>query len=840
MNLQVKALLLLLLLLAGGPAFASAELEAEVAAIERLAVTAHWRDSQSRISALEPRQHELTPAQRQRLAFVRLRNLGLAGDQPAALRAAAELLEEELPPSLRVRVYATGISMAANVEDWPQAFRWLSDGLEFLPDAPAESSGLLAVASYLHSLVGETTKARELGLRALAEAEAGGDARTICQALSNVALADEQAHNHAAAEAWRRRQIVACERAGDAVFIANAKYGVGKSVAAQGRHEEALEWTGEALEEFEAAGFVAGIWSARLSLAGSLIALGRDLDRAEALLNDSLRYYRNHQSNLASAETARTLADLAERRGDLSGALEGLRNAMVAQEGAERESRERRLAYLQVEFDTRLKEHQIALLEAEKELAALQVTATQRRQWLLALGLFALLLTAILLVGMLRHSARERRRYRWQSERDGLTGLYNYQQVRRLGEAAFKRARATGKPFSAIVADIDLFKQVNDRYGHAAGDEALRKLGEWIAAVAEGSCICGRSGGDEFTILLEGDADEAEELVCRLRARMEPITVFEQTFSFRLSAGICPDDGKVGSLEQLVHKADQALYRAKYDGRGRVVHAVEEPAPGAASEGSLVVVGSGIQFGRHASERALSEIREAEVVFCLVDPFALGMIQSFRPDAVNLGLHYAPGKDRRQTYREIGDVIMAAVDAGKRVCTVFYGHPGVFADVPHDVMRRTREKGLSARMEPGISAEACFYADVGMDPGQRGVQSLEATHFLIHDRPLDTAGLVLLWQVTLSGDLSCTRLHADRDGLEALVEKLLRWYPPEHEVILYEAAQLPIESPRIERLPLRDLPAAEYKEYTTLAIPPLERPRADHVARRRVGADGAT
>src|SRR3546814_6002534 len=64
-----------------------------------------------------------------------------------------------------------------------------------------------------------------------------------------------------------------------------------------------------------------------------------------------------------------------------------------------------------------------------------------------------------------------------------------------------------------------------------------------------------------------------------------------------------------------------------------------------------------------------------------------------------------------------------------------------------------------------------------------------------------------------------------RDGLQALVDKLLRWYPPDHEVILYEAVRLPIESPRIDRVLLRDLPAAHYKEYTTLVIPPLGRLR---------------
>lgn len=815
---------LLLLAFAATPALADDALEAQVSEIERLAVTAHWRESNARIEALAPRSDALSTEQRQRIEYVRLRNLGLAGQLQEALDGSAALLSQELPVPLRLRIYGTAISLAANIEDWSRAFTWLNEALTYLPEAPEQSYSLLGTASYLHTLVGETEKARDLARRAVEAVETTNDVRGLCVVLSEMAIAEDHAGNYRDAEAWRRRQIEACTRAGDAIFTAVGKYGVAKMAAKQGRHAEAWGWARQALEEFEAAGYAAGAWSTRLVVAESLIASNRDLDHAHALLADTLRYYREHESNLAIAETENLLSRLAERRGDLATALSHLKQAMSASAAAEADARARRLTYLQVEFDTRLKEQQIALLEAERELAALQVTATQRRQWLLVMGIAGLLVTALLLSGLLRRSFRERRRYRWQSEHDSLTRLYNYQHVRKLGEEAFVRARAAGRPFSAIVADIDLFKQVNDGFGHAAGDEALRSLGAWISEVVGEQGIAGRSGGDEFTILLEADAAEAEALLRRLRARIEPITVFGRTFEFNISAGICQDDGGTATLEQLIHDADQALYRAKHDGRGRVVCANDGVAAAAEPAASLVVVGCGIDFGRHVSERCLSEIREAQVVFCLADPFALGMVRGMRPDAINLGQHYAPGKDRRETYREIDAAIMAQLRAGKRVCAVFYGHPGVFADVPHAVVRKARAEGIPARMEPGVSAEACLYADLGIDPGRHGVQSMEATHFMVYDRRPDTDGLVLLWQVALAGDLSCTRLHAERDGVQSLVEKLLRWYPPDHEVILYEAARLPIEAFRAERLALRDLATAHYEEYTTLVIPPLGEP----------------
>lgn len=813
-------IVLLLLVCAGAPAFAGDAVEAQIQEIERLAVTAHWRESNAKIESLSSQLSALAPEQRHRIEYVRLRNLALAGDQRAALKGLSDLLRQKLSAPLRIRVYTTAISVAANLGDWALAFTWLGKALSYLPEAPAESAKLLGVASYLHTLVGETGKARDLALRGLRLAEAGKDPRALCLALGDVAIAEDHARNFREAERWRRRQIDACTRARDPVFAANGKYGVAKMAASQGRYAEALDWARQALSEFEAAGYAPGAWGAKAVIADSLIESNRQLDQARALASGALKYYQEQKSDVGIAETEHLLAKLAERRGDVAAALSHLKRAMASSDAAERIARERRLAYLQVQFDTRSMEQQIALLEAERQLAALQVTATKRRQLLLALGMIALLAAAILLSVLLRHSFGERRRYRWQSEHDSLTRLYNYQQVRKLGETAFARARATGRPFTAIVADIDLFKQVNDRYGHAAGDEALRALGAWIAETVGERGIAGRSGGDEFTILLDADAAQAEALLQRLREKIEPITVFGQTFRINISSGVCQADGHAATLEQLIHRADQALYQAKHDGRGRAVRA-GDGAAAPERTASLVVVGSGIQFGRHVSERALSEIREAQVVFCLADPFALAMIRGLRPDAINLGAHYASGKDRRQTYREIDEAIMAEVRAGKHVCAVFYGHPGVFADVPHRVVRKARAEGVEARMEPGISAEACLYADLGMDPGYRGVQSMEATHFLVYDRQPDTAGLVLLWQVALSGDLSCTRLHAERDGLQALVDKLLRWYPPDHEVILYEAARLPIETPRIERLPLRDLPGAHYEEYTTLVIPPL-------------------
>src|SRR5947207_15537569 len=91
--------------------------------------------------------------------------------------------------------------------------------------------------------------------------------------------------------------------------------------------------------------------------------------------------------------------------------------------------------------------------------------------------------------------------------------------------------------------------------------------------------------------------------------------------------------------------------------------------------------------------------------------------------------------------------ILQAVRAGRQVCGAFFGHPAVLVDPAHAAVRRAREEGYPAAILPGISAEACLFADLGIDPGVCGCQSYEATDFLVRPRAFDTGTALVLWQV---------------------------------------------------------------------------------------------
>lgn len=239
------------------------------------------------------------------------------------------------------------------------------------------------------------------------------------------------------------------------------------------------------------------------------------------------------------------------------------------------------------------------------------------------------------------------------------------------------------------------------------------------------------------------------------------------------------------------------------------------------SKGRLACVGLGMMLGAHISPRARAHIAEADVVFAAVsDPLVELWVQGMHPDVRSLQPFYAEGKSRHETYREMVATMLTEVRAGKNVCGAFYGHPGVFAQVPHQAISQARSEGFAAHMEPGISAEDCLYADLGIDPGRVGCAHYEASQFMFYKRMIDPSAYLVLWQIGLAGDRSASRLGTGAEYRALLLDILSEHYPADHLAIVYEAATLPIGTARAERFALRDLVHARLEIHSTLVVPP--------------------
>ena len=133
------------------------------------------------------------------------------------------------------------------------------------------------------------------------------------------------------------------------------------------------------------------------------------------------------------------------------------------------------------------------------------------------------------------------------------------------------------------------------------------------------------------------------------------------------------------------------------------------------------------------------------------------------------------------------EAILDPVRDGRNVCAAFYGHPGVFVLPSHEAVKQARSEGFEAMMLPGISAEDCLFADLGVDPAEAGCQSYEATRFLERRPAIEPRAALILWQIGVVGSANHSA-EPVAPRLTELVERLRGLYPDEHEVVVYEAS----------------------------------------------------
>ncbi len=156
---------------------------------------------------------------------------------------------------------------------------------------------------------------------------------------------------------------------------------------------------------------------------------------------------------------------------------------------------------------------------------------------------------------------------------DGLTEVFTRRYFLERFSEEIKRSQARGIVFSLLLIDVDHFKRINDRYGHLTGDQILRQVGDIIRKNLREIDFAGRYGGEEFAVILpDTDLDGANFAAERIRAAAgkKPIEAYDIVTNVSLSIGIStfPENGQ--TVEELVDKADWALYCAKKQGRNRI------------------------------------------------------------------------------------------------------------------------------------------------------------------------------------------------------------------------------------------------------------------------------
>ena len=259
-----------------------------------------------------------------------------------------------------------------------------------------------------------------------------------------------------------------------------------------------------------------------------------------------------------------TLADAEAAAGHHKSAYQHMVNAFELLHKSSRQTLDSQTILIREQFDSERKEKENAILAEKLAIESLMLNNKKREIWILSTLTGAMALTLICLLLAYR-------RTRYLAQHDGLTGLLNRRQIIQQGEQEFQRAKRYHTPLSLVSFDIDHFKEINDRFGHAEGDKVLKCVGAVCKEMIRGTDYVGRLGGEEFLIVLShSEKDGALKFAERLREKLTEVAkqkVGDQVIT--ASFGVVQLNNNDANFESLLQRADIAMYHAKSRGRNQ-------------------------------------------------------------------------------------------------------------------------------------------------------------------------------------------------------------------------------------------------------------------------------
>jgi len=566
-----RALAGALLIACALPAAANRQIENELERAEELNVTAPVTEGWDVIRSLLAELDKATPRQRARIRLLAVRNLALQGKADEATVMARGLAEQTDYPDLRLSALRILANLDMNAGRFEAALSNLNQALDLLEtvEAPSEAATLYGLASQFHGAAGDGERAIELALQALQNARMTGNARRECTALSRLSIAYQAAERIPEARDSARRALPICRASGDPVAVGLVLLQSADLSATSGELDRAETLVREAMASYSDS-FLIGNIEARLVLARVMLFRNRPeaaIEQLEAVLPVAREQGR---TDLLEAAYARR-ATAARQLGNLDEALEYTRLHMEAREAQLKRISSLQLAFAQVQFNVRMREQELALVREQARAIELENQAEKQRENLREFFMVIGIVILVLLVAWLIRVLRERSYFHRMSEIDGLTGLYNHSRFFSRADELVNQARDHERPFILVLADVDHFKQVNDQYGHQVGDQVLRSTARVISDQMGDGTVVGRIGGEEFAICMPDlTLPQAESRIGALRQRLANSTRRESDPAISMSFGIGtlrPGE----SMNELRSRVDQALYRAKHEGRDRVV-----------------------------------------------------------------------------------------------------------------------------------------------------------------------------------------------------------------------------------------------------------------------------
>ena len=552
----------------------SQDFSARLDQLERLTYSGSRQDISNEIERLRADLDRVGARQRVRFTLLEARAAALAKESPQAVALLDELLADRsaLDPDLELRALNLAANLLVVEGRFEAGFDYFREALALAPgvDAPAMRADTYSVAAEFHARIGEYATAIEYANEAMDQISLEDAPRTHCVASERRARARLGLEQLDRAISDYRAAVALCQSIPDLVFAGIARIGLAAGLRERGEAEEAEPNLRRAVEMLARSGFIEGELEARYRLADLMLDQER-VEEARQLMESTMPWIDAPGSHSIRAAAMRVHARIADIDGNDRLVYEYTRRAIDFSLQQAARIRHMRFTLLLSAQDDRARERELELLRAQNALAELDRESRRQEELALTMGGFGAVVAGILLLALLIKVGRDRQQFQRLSQRDGLTGLYNHTRFFELAQQAFQRARQNAVPFSLIVADVDLFKQVNDEYGHLVGDSVLERIGSRLRSAFDSDAIIGRLGGEEFGIaLIDCDIDTAVARIEHFRAMLNRRRTEAEDPSVTMSFGVA-ELSRERSLDVLYAHADQALYDAKDAGRNRVI-----------------------------------------------------------------------------------------------------------------------------------------------------------------------------------------------------------------------------------------------------------------------------
>jgi len=538
------------------------------------------------IDQLQAQVDDLSGQQREYLQYLQAWRLVYAGEYATAIPMLESLVDQASDPTIQFRASSTATNVQWLATRYEGAFLQLNKLLNKLPEVTDQDARLqgMSVAADLYVLVGEYDLGIHYAEQVVKENARGrGVCRgeqirldTLCK--TRRIKADDPAIPAA---------INACLRQGESLAANGIRTTQARLFLREQRIDEAINLLERHYGEVEQTRYPRGISEWESLMAQSYQQRGSGVD-AQRMALRAVEHSVKNQFTQPLVGAYRVLYEESEKHGDISNAIAYLKKSAAADKAYLDDVTARQLAYERVKSNALSTKSQLETLNQENKLLQLQRELDGKAAETSRLYIALLIVVVLFITLWAYRTKRSQLHFMKLSQVDSLTGIANRPRFIQLAEAVLEAARKSQQQASVVLCDLDHFKAINDRFGHAAGDHVLRQAVLACQGHLRVSDIFGRVGGEEFGIVLPGcSLEDAKQRAERLRVALSAIEP-------QYDGQRCPVSGSFGvtstevsgyELRQLLAHADAALYRAKAAGRDRVMpYATTDERPAVAGD----------------------------------------------------------------------------------------------------------------------------------------------------------------------------------------------------------------------------------------------------------------